>query len=295
MDEISEDMYGTLKPAIDELDAYVSCISERIGCVLSEISSEELSFDVSDLSMLDLNYINVLNDMNENLSGDSEIGGISLIQSLRYNMDVLENPDDIVSSGMTYDIDPSEKKKINYQKNEKVSLSVESLKSVKASFDKDIIRALVYKRALMIHLDYIDNFDHEIENKDQFRNELEKTKFLLQSSFLLYIGHTCIFERLLDINKSMSDKGLWIIGSDFIENCNLSFIDVVENSLPFGKDIIRDEYRLSSFLKESNDPETISCIGDGIFDESKTDKMQLIIDGVYKMYSSVLSQSESNI
>lgn len=295
MDEIVEGKYGTLKSAIDEFDAYTSSLSEGVDVLLSGLSSDKPLFDVSDLNMLDLNYISLLNNMKENISDDLEIGGISLIQSLRYNVGIIDDSDDIVSSGRTYDIDPSEKKKINSFKNEKVLGYVESLKCVKASFDKEIVRALVYKMALMGHLDYIDNLDYEVENKDQFRNELEKTKFLLQSSFLLYIGYVCVFKRLLDINKSISDKGLWIIGSDFIENCDLSFIDPVEKSLPLVKDIIRDEYRLSSFLKESNYPETISCIEDGIFDESKTDKMQSIIDGVYKRYSSVLPQSNSNI
>ncbi|NOQ55801.1 MAG: hypothetical protein GQ477_03255 [Nanohaloarchaea archaeon] len=295
MDENYEDASETFKSAINELDDYASSISERIGLLLSEISSDEPLFDVSCLSTFEIDYLGCLKHMKDIISSESLMGGVSLIQSLRYNKDVIFGKDDGLSSGMTYDIDQSYKVRLNRGKNEKISGSVDSFESVKESFDKDIFRALVYKRALYKHLDYIDALDYEVENKEQFENELEKTKFLLQSSFFMYIGHFSIFERLLDINKSMYHKGHWIVGSDFIENSDLNFFDSIKKSLSFGKDIIRDEYLLSSYLKQSNDSGIIDLIENGIFPESELEGIGSIMEGVYKTYSSVSSQPNSNI
>ncbi|MBW6462305.1 MAG: hypothetical protein K0B07_04635 [DPANN group archaeon] len=292
--------YKKVNSKMYKLNDYASFISRKLGCLLSEMSvGESPLFEIFGDSTFEIDYSRVLKDMKDTLSGDSLIGGISLIQSLSYQMGIFENLEDAVYSGLIYDISPDEKRDINRARIEKLTGYVEHLKSVKDKFDKDIPCALVYQNALLGHINYIDNLNdlnYNVVNKDQFKVEFEKTKFILKSSFLIYIGYSCIFRRLLDINKILDDNGLFVIGSDFIENSDVSFIEDDErSSLIFFRDIIKDEYRLSSFLKESNEPEIINCIEGGIFERSKMDMVNTIINGVYNRYSLIKSQSKSDI
>ena len=291
---VDENCYENMRSALYGLKDYVHFISDNLVEVLSEIKNDKSLFDSSEFVLLDVDYYTILFGMKEYLSGESRVSGISLTQSLDNTIKLIEKSDDAVYDGAIYEIDSNEKIKINLGKIGMLSDYIEQLKGVRESFDRGLYRSLIYKDVLQRYLGKIDNLDHEVENRSQFENESEKTKFLIKSSLLIYVGLNFVFEKLIDINKDLCDNGFWVVGSDFIENIDVSFINS-DRTISFVKDIIKNEFRLSSYLGKSIDPEVMAIIENEISDEFKSEKVDRILEAVCDAYSPKGSQLKSNI
>ncbi len=279
-------MYQGIRKQIIDLDSNCGKFCLYTSDILDKIREGGYMFDLSELHLLDVDYIGSLQNFKEYLCSDSEIGGISLSQSLKKSLVSLEALEGSVGISAAYGIKPESKEKTNSEKIKKLTGMFNVLKNTKPDFDIQISRAIVYEAALQNHL---DNFDEDLygeDNKKQFERELEKTGFLIHSASLLYIGSSDFIENLLRINIELSGLGLWVAGSDFIEDIDISFACV--DNLVFGNDFLKNEFLFRSYLKESLEDAAMQYIEDGditVINDVSTEEMILVLDRLYKRYS----------
>ena len=275
-------MYQNIKNQIDALDFYCGDFCLYTCNILDKIGDDVYMFDLSELHLLDVHYVESLQNLKEHLCSDSEMGGISLSQSLKRSLEHVEALESGACIQTAYWIDPELKKKINSEKIKKLIGLFNVLKDMKPGFDSYISRAFAYEAVLKYHLEHFDEFLYGEDNKKQFEMELEKTGFLIHSASLLYIGSLSLVEGLLNINHKLSYLGLWVAGSDFIENIDISFVG---DDFVFGNDFFKNEYLLRSYLKESSDDAVIQYIEDGTVDEACVENSILMLNRFYKKYS----------
>ncbi len=279
-------MYQSIRKQIADLDSNCGKFCLYTSDILDKIKDGGYIFDLSELHLLDVDYIGSLQNLKGHLCSDSEIGGISLLQSFKKSLVSLEALEGGAGIQTAYGIKPESKEKINSEKIKKLTGMFNVLKNTRPDFFSQISRAIIYKTALENHL---DNFDEDLygeDNKKQFERELEKTGFLIHSASLLYIGSSDFIENLLRINIELSGLGLWVAGSDFIEDIDISFACV--DNLVFGNDFLKNEFLFRSYLKESSEDAAMQYIEDGditVIDDVSVEEMILVLDRLYKRYS----------
>jgi len=279
-------MYQGIRKQITDLDSNCGKFCLYTSDILNKIREGGYMFDLSELNTLDVDYVGSLQNLKEHLCSDSERGGISLSQSLKKSLVSLEALESDAGIQTAYRIEPELKEKINREKIKKLTGLFNVLKNTKPDFDSQISRAIAYEFALQNHL---DNFDENIygeDNKKQFKRELEKTGFLVHSASLLYISSFGLVENLLRINNELSGLGLWVAGSDFVENIEISFAS--GDGLVFVNDFLKNEFLFRSYLKESSDDTAMKYIENGDIDdidEVSAEERILMLDRVYKRYS----------
>ncbi|MCK5042385.1 MAG: hypothetical protein KAR51_00005, partial [Candidatus Aenigmarchaeota archaeon] len=92
-------------------------------------------FDLSELHLLDVDYIGSIQNLKEHLCSDSERGGISLSQSLKKSLVSLEALESDAGIQTAYRIEPELKEKINREKIKKLTGLFNVLKNTKPDFD----------------------------------------------------------------------------------------------------------------------------------------------------------------
>jgi len=274
-------MYQNIKNQIEALDFHCGDFCLHICNILDKIRDDVYRFDLSELHLLDVDYVGSLKNLKEYLCSDFEMGGISLSQSLKKSFEHVEALESGASIQTAYWIDPELKKKIKSEKIEKLTGLFGVLKDTKPGFDSHISRAFAYEAALKYHLEHFDESRYGEDNKKQFEMELEKTGFLIHSASLLYIGSLGLVEGLLNINHKLSSFGLWVAGSDFIENIDISFAG---DDFVFGNDFFKKEFFFRSYLKESSDDAVIQYIEDGKVDEACAEYVKEMLNSFYKKY-----------
>ncbi len=279
-------MYQGIKKRMTDLDSHCGTFCLHACDILDKIRDGGYRFDLSELNSLDVNYVGYLQNLKGHLCSDSEIGGISLSQSLKISLDYLKALESGKGIQTDYRIEPDSKKKMNREKVEKLTGLFNVLKNTRPDFDNQIFRALVYEAALM---DYLNNFDEALygkDNREQSEMELEKIGFLIHSASLLYISSLGFAENLLRINDELSGLGLWVAGSDFIENIDISFADC--DGLVFGNDFLKKEFLFRSYLNGSSDDAVMQYIKHGdisAIDKDSAEERILMLDELYKKYS----------
>ena len=279
-------MYQGIRKQIVDLDSNCGKFCLYTSDILDKIRDGKYMFDLSERHLLDVDYVGSLQNLKEHLCSDSEMGGISLSQSLKKSLVSLEALESGAAILTDYKIEPELKEKINREKIKKLTGLFNVLKNTKPDFDSQISRAFIYEAGLENHLDNFDKARYGEDNKKQFEMELEKIGFLVHSASLLYIGSFDLVENLLRINNGLYGLGLWVAGSDFIEDIDISF--VCDDGLVFGNDFLKNEFLFRSYLKESSDDAAMRYIenGDiGAIDEVSAEKRIMIIDKIHKKYS----------
>ena len=273
---------------IKRLDSYIIKLSEVIDQTLKSIYNEDHSvkFDVRELNTLDINYTLELQNMKQLLTNTSKLGNISLSSSLKQTLDFLNDSTERSNVGETYTIEPNQKKEINKKYIETTLKYSEILTDLKEKFEADISCSWMYKQSISLHLRNNEQKKLSTEKILLFNNELGKTKYLIETNSILYVGMINVLEQLSEINKILCRNNLWVSGSDFIQNLDLFLFKDNDLKTSFlSKEILKNSYLIEADLRETVDSKVLDYIKTGVVDETDLIDFGQIIEETYNKYT----------
>lgn len=237
-----------LKQKVGDMNRYITSLSERIDSFVDNAGNQ---FNLGDLVVYDVDYLELLGNMRDSLCGNSDLGGRSLSKDMERVLHKLD-ASDTDANYVKYVMDDDKRHDIIQRDVSFLLDNINFLSKAENSFIEHASRSLFYIKALNTYSSDADVPDDEIAA--MLKNESAKTEFLVHSSAVLYIGYLTVFLKLRRIIKDLPDLGLFGVGHDFLQRADIESIakaseDVICTISPDAEDVCTVEEMHSNVLE----------------------------------------------